>query len=226
MSGNRKAAEEAVYEFLEGVLPGSPNKAIYENFFSKLDDDKFHDWINDLKERKTFIAVVAPEGANVVLEFSRNLQLAKKWGHEFYQRIWMKDPHSGSEYLSNEKYLIMRLPLKRQSQFLIEKISIPEDNFSINNLTGQATGKSKGSTMSNPEIQILNAFGLEYSTIEMIKFRGGDLIGFNAMNNQIYETGKVSIEALDTLGTNVKVINTLSAILTGMHLSNTLAKRN
>ena len=119
----------------------------------------------------------------------------------------------------------MRLPLKRQAQFLIEKIAIPEDNYSVNNLTGQPTGKSKGSTISNPELQILNALQLDKSAIEMIKMRGGDLIAFNAMNNQIYETGTSSIEAIDSLGTSVKAVQSLSTILTAMHLSNTLTKK-
>lgn len=222
MARNRKAAEEAVYEFLEGVLPGSKNSEIYKKFFSNMDDEAFHNWIQDLKERKSFIPVIAPEGDPVKLTFSRNLQLAEKWGHNFYQRVWMTDPHTGIKYLTNNPYLIMLLPLKRQAQFLIEKISIPEDNYSINNLTGQPTGKSKGSTISNPELQILNALKLDNCTIELIKMRGGDLIAFNAMNNQIYETGSASLEAIDALGTNVKVVQTLSTILTAMHLSNTL----
>lgn len=222
MSKNRKAAEAVVYEFLNGVLPNSKNNDIYKKLFEGMDDDDFYKWIQDLKDRKTFIALIAPEGAETVLNFSRNLKLAEKWNHKFYQRIWLIDPHSGIKYLSNNPYLIIRLPLKRQAQFLIDKISIPEDNYSVNNLTGQATGKSKGSTISNPELQILNALKLDSSTIEMIKMRGGDLIAFNAMNNQIYETGSASIEAIDSLGTNVKVVQSLSTILTAMHLSNTL----
>ena len=225
MANNRKAAEAAVYEFLEGVLPNSNNTEIYKSFFSTLDDEGFKNWINDLKERKTFIVIIAPEGAKTVLTFSRNLKLAEKWGHKFYQRIWLTDPHSGAKYLSNNPYIIMRLPLKRQAQFLIEKIAIPEDNYSVNNLTGQPTGKSKGSTISNPELQILNALQLDKSAIEMIKMRGGDLIAFNAMNNQIYETGTSSIEAIDSLGTSVKAVQSLSTILTAMHLSNTLTKK-
>lgn len=225
MANNRKAAEAAVYEFLEGVLPGSKNVEIYKNFFATMDDEAFKNWIEDLKERKTYIVVIAPEGAEPLLTFSRNLKLAEKWGHKFYQRVWMTDPHTGVKYLSNNPYLIMRLPLKRQAQFLIEKIAIPEDNYSINNLTGQPTGKSKGSTISNPELQILNALQLDKSAIEMIKMRGGDLIAFNAMNNQIYETGTASIEAIDALGTNVKAVQSLSTILTAMHLSNTLTVR-
>lgn len=222
---DRKAAEKVVFDFLEGILPGSPNKQIYEEFFASMDDEAFKKYVDDVDAGRSHLVVIAPENAAVLLNFPRNLQYADSIGHSFYKRIWLTDPLSGSKYLSNDEYLVVRLPLKRQAQFLTEKISIPEDNLSINNLTGQATGKSKGSTISNPELQVLNALGLEYSSIEMIKFRGGDLIGFNAMNNQIFEGGQVSLETLDSMGTNVKALTTLSTILTSMHLSNTLLRK-
>ena len=76
MNKNRKAAEAVVYEFLNGVLPNSKNNDIYKKLFEGMDDDDFYKWIQDLKDRKTFIALIAPEGAETVLNFSRNLKLA------------------------------------------------------------------------------------------------------------------------------------------------------
>jgi hypothetical protein len=115
------------------------------------------------------------------------------------------------------------LPLKRQAQFLIKKISIPEDNRSIDTFTGQPTGKSKGSKISWPELQILAALGGFDDTItEFFKMRGGDLQAFNAMNNMIANTGGVSLNAISALGTKVTAVRSLSTLLTSMHLTNTL----
>ena len=193
MSGNRKAAEEELLSCIEQILPGSENSRIYQDILKGMPDNEFDQWIADLESGARRLALIAPELVEPSLSVERNLDLAEKWGHKFYERVWM-DPQNGSpSYLSNEPYLVVDLPLKRQAQFLIKKISIPEDNRSIDTFTGQPTGKSKGSKISWPELQILAALGGFDETIaEFFKFRGGDLQGFNAMNNMIANNGGVS----------------------------------
>jgi len=56
----------------------------------------------------------------------------------------------------------------------------------------------------------------------MLKYRGGDIMGFNAMNDQINRTGGVSLKSIEHLGSTVKSTETLSVLLTSMHLSNSL----
>lgn len=224
MFGNRKAAEKMLLEeVLEGILPGSINTQIYKDIFKVMSDEDFDQWIKDLESGARYLAVVAPEKTGPSLSVERNLDLAEKWGHNFFERIWM-DPQNGSpSYLSNDPYLVVDLPLKRQAQFLIKKISIPEDNRSIDTLTGQPTGKSKGSKISWPELQILAALGGFDNTItEFFKFRGGDLQGFNAMNHMIAQTGGVSLDSVGSLGTKVKSVQSLSTLLTSAHLRNSL----
>jgi hypothetical protein len=224
MFGNRKAAEKVLLEeVIEGILPGSINTQIYRDILKVMTDADFDQWITDLENGTRYLAIIAPELSGPSLSVERNLDLADKWGHKFFERIWM-DPQNGSPaYLSNDEYLVVDLPLKRQAQFLIKKISIPEDNRSIDTLTGQPTGKSKGSKISWPELQILAALGGFDDTIaEFFKFRGGDLQGFNAMNHQIAQTGGVSLNAVGSLGTKVKAVQSLSTLLTSSHLTNTL----
>lgn len=223
MAGNRQAAEMELISCIEAILPGSENTKIYQDILKGMPDDEFDQWITDLESGARQLALIAPEFVEPSLSVERNLDLAEKWGHKFFERIWM-DPQNGSpSYLSNEPYLVVDLPLKRQAQFLIKKISIPEDNRSIDTFTGQPTGKSKGSKISWPELQILAALGGFDETIaEFFKFRGGDLQGFNAMNNMIANTGGVSLNAIGSLGTKVKAVQSLSTLLTSMHLTNTL----
>ena len=64
--------------------------------------------------------------------------------------------------------------------------------------------------------------GLGNRLEELIKLRGGDEVAFNEMNRQILETGEADIESIKALGSKVKSTETLSAILTGMHLRNNL----
>jgi hypothetical protein len=224
MFGNRKAAEDMLLnEVIEGILPGSINTQIYRDILKVMPDDEFDKWIDDLESGARYLAIIAPEKTGPSLSVERNLDLAETWGHKFFERIWM-DPQNGSpSYLSNDEYLLVDLPLKRQAQFLIKKISIPEDNRSIDTLTGQPTGKSKGSKISWPELQILAALGGFDNTItEFFKFRGGDLQGFNAMNHMIAQTGGVSLDSVGDLGTKVKSVQSLSTLLTSAHLRNSL----
>lgn len=223
MAGNRKAAEDEVFNILSSLLPGSQNVKIYSDIFAVMPDDEFEKFIKGLESGERPLAIIAEELGPVTLDVARNLDLADKWGYKFFERIWM-DPQNGSPpYLSNDEYLVVDLPLKRQAQFLIKKISIPEDNRSIDNLTGQPTGKSKGSKISWPELQILASLGEFDSTIEeFIKARGGDLTMFNAMNHMISTTGGVSLKSIASLGGKVKSVQSLSTLLTSMHIANSL----
>lgn len=223
MYGNRQAAEAEIIDVIESILPGSQNTQIYQNIMKVMPDNEFDQWMNDLDSGARYLAIIAPEKGIPALSVKRNLALADKWGHNFFERVWMDPQNGGPSYLSNDPYFICDLPLKRQAQFLIKKISIPEDNRSIDTLTGQPTGKSKGSKISWPELQILAALGGFDETIaEFMKFRGGDLQGFNAMNDMIYRTGGASLAAIGTLGTKVKAVQSLSTLLTSMHLTDTL----
>lgn len=223
MNKNRAAAEAEVYACLEDILPGSENPKIYADIFRVMSDEDFDGWIKKLIAKETYIAIIAPEKSGPQLSVANNLQVAKKWGHEFFERIWMDPKNGAPAFLSNDKYLVVDFPLKRQAQFLVKKISIPEDNRSIDNLTGQPTGKSKGAKISWPEVQIMAALGgFDNTIVEFIKFRGGDLQGFNAMNHSIHTTGGVSLSSIGVLGTRVKSVQSLSTLLTSMHLTNTL----
>lgn len=219
---NRKAAEAIILTYIDKILPGSENVRIYKDLFASMDDKAFDEFIIGIKEKRIRLAIIAPNLAPQKLDHQRNLQIAKELGHNFFERIWMYPKDGSAPYLTPIPYLVVQLPLRRQAQLLVKKISIPQDNRSVDNLSGQPTGASKGSKISYPELQILASQGLDHSIIEMIKFRGGDLQGFNAMNNVISKTGGVSLKAIEALGTRVKSTQTLSTILTAMHYSNTL----
>ena len=219
---NRKKAESVILEYIEKLLPGSPNTQLYKDFFAGLNDKDFEHFMKSIEEGKARLAIIAPNLSQHKLSIENNLKLAKELGHEFFERIWINPGDDRPPYLSPIKYLVVDLVLRRQAQLLVKKISIPEDNKSTDDFTGQPTGKSKGSKISYPETQILAALNLDSNLTELLKFRGGDTKGFNAMNNSISKTGGVSLAAIEKLGTRVKSTETLSTLLTGMHLNNSL----
>ena len=121
--------------------------------------------------------------------------------------------------------MVIDLPLRRQAQLLIKKISIPEDSKTVDDYTGQPTGKSKGSKLSYPEVQVLAALNLDQSLIELMKYRGGDEKGFDAMNRSIARTGGVRMDMIESLGTITKSTETLQTMLTCMHIAANLTTK-
>ena len=221
MLKNRAGAEEFIITYIEKILPGGGNDAIYRNLFSSMSDKEFEDFILSLEQGKERLSITVPNLKSAKLSFERNLQIGDELGHDFFERICIDEGNDIPPYMSNDKYLVVDLPVRRQAQLLEKKISIPEDNKSIDELSGQPTGKSKGSKISYPEVQILAALNLNNSITELMKARGGDLLMFNAMNTSIARTGGVSIKAIDAGNTEVTSNVTLRTLLTSMHLKST-----
>jgi len=229
MAGNRKKAEQELLEGIESILPGSDNVRIYKELFAGMNDKQFEDFMKGLEDGSIIPAIIVPNRVKPDpkvprLSTKRNLALAKKWGHNFFEKIWFNHGDDRPPYLSNETYLIVDLPLRRQAQLLTKKISIPEDNKSVDDFTGQATGKSKGSRLSYPEIQLLAAWGLDNSILELIKMRGGDVGMFNASNAMASRTGTVSQKVVEPFGGTVKSTQMLHTLFTCMHYKSTLLK--
>lgn len=220
--GNRKAATAEIIKWIDKLLPGSPNADLYKERLGKLSDEEFDTYMKHLESGEEVLSLIAPNLDEHKLSIERNLEVAKELGHNFFERVWRYDDKTGTEYLSPITYLIVDLPLRRQQQLLVKKISIPEDNLHVDELTGQPSGPSQGSKLSFPEIQVLYAQGMDRAIEELIKFRGGDIKAFQAMNRQIVDTGGASLDAIKKTPTTVKSTETLSTLLFSMHLQNNL----
>lgn len=221
---NRKAASDFILKYIDKLLPGSQNRARYEALFAGMSDKQFDDFMKQIESGEIQLSIMAPNLDKTRLNLQRNLKISDELGHNFFQKLKLTDPTTGMTYLTPIKYMVVDLPVRRQVQLLQKKVTIPENNKHVDEMSGQSTGSSKGSKISFPELQVLFAQNLDSTITELIKFRGGDTDGFNAMNRAIYETGGVSIDNLSKTGTKVKSVTTLSTLLKAMHLDNTLDK--
>lgn len=222
MAGNRKAAEKLIIDYINLILPDKSNEPLYKTLFSTLNDKEFEQFINDLDTGKQKLCVILPPMSKTKVDVKRNLEIGKKIGVEFFQKVWVPENNGVPKYLTPITYLIMDLPLRKASQILDKKISIPEHNNTVDNLTGQPTGDSKGSRVSYPELQVLSSMGLDKTISEFYKYRGGDVRGYQAMTMSIYRTGAVSLQEMAKYQSGVESTKTLKTYLTGMHLENTL----
>lgn len=219
----RKQITEFIVNSIDKILPDGNNKKRTQKFLDSMTNEEFVNYVRKLGNEEARLTLIAPNGAKVKLSTERNIQVAKELGIELYQRIWFSTPDGRGKYLSPHKYMILMLPVRRQCQILTKKISIPQDNKSMDTLTGQPAGKSKGSKISFPELQTLSAQNLIMSLQEMLHYRGGDNRGKQIMDTRIHDTGDVSIKAIENYRGDVESTMTLSAYLTAMHLRNNLA---
>jgi len=221
MAGNRKAFEAQVLADCEAVDPGGNTARYYREAFARMSDDDIDAFVKRLAAGTEVLCVFRENGKAPTITRDEKIDLAKEWGVALFERLWVDDGKN-PPYLSRHKYLILHLPVRRQAQILDEKISLPKHANTIDELTGQPTGDSKGSSLSNPEAQVLMGFNLDNCIIEFMKLRGGDVTAFRAMNRSIDQTGGASIEALMKLGSEVESTATLRSYLLGMHLNTTL----
>lgn len=220
--GNRAAAEAVVLKWVEEILPGGGNAKLYKDLFSGMSDEQFDAWIQQLESGEAHVRIFVPPLRDVAMDTTRNIEVGKRMGVEFYQRLWLTDPVTGDCTLTPKKYMVIHLPLRRQQQLRVKKTSVPDDNLHINQLTGQATGVSKGASFSYPEWQIFYAKGLNYSGLELAKLRGGDLDAYAEMNRQIARTGSANMTEILSMNSRPESTITLNIILKSMMLDNNL----
>lgn len=220
---SRKQTEKEALHFIDMFLPGSPNRQLLADSFKRMDDEEFARWIDNLENGTEYVTLYAPNLADVSLSIERNYGIAEALGFELFQQLKLTDQSTGQVYLTPNKHLIGMLPLRRQVQMLAKKMSIPGSNHVVDERSGQASGDSKGSRLSGPEIQVSLSKGLETSVIELVKFRGGDAEAYNQMNRQILETGEASLNSIMAESSSiVKSNKTLSIYLSTMMLRNNL----
>lgn len=219
---DRKAATAECLKWINELVPGGQAVKDMEAVLNSLTDEEFAQYMLLLDSGEEILSIAVPNLGTDKLELERLLDVGTKLGHEFFEQLWLTDAKTGVTYLTPEKYLVVDLPLRRQQQLLTEKISIPENNRHVDEMTGQVTGDSKGASLSLPELQILRSQGLDRPVLEMIKVRGGDARAFRAINREVIETGSASLDSVLGAGTRVKSTETLSTLLKGMHVKNNL----
>lgn len=222
MGISRQEAEKKIIDFITDICAGDKrNVDIYKDAFSKMNDKQFREYMQGIKDGTKKLTLQAPNFDNSFINME-NLQLvAKKYKFNLYEKLWVTPEDGGPTYLTPPKYLIIKVPVRRQAQLLVKKISIPENNRVVDKLSGQPTGPSKGAKISLPETQILDALNLPNTLLELLKIRGGDEGAFRAYNTSISRTGYASQAELANYATGVDSTATFAAIMTACHYKTT-----
>lgn len=218
MAKNRAKAQAVILDIVNKLDPSGENGKLKEAEFAAMSDEQFHSWMEAIRAGKDTIAMVCPNlKGNRAMSTANNLKVGAEIGIEFFQRVWMVNPVTGEEYLTPKKYLICHPPVRRQIQTRENKMAVPKDNSKIDELTGQVTGDSGKSSISSPEMLVLVSAGLTRVTEEFMKMRGGDETALRYSDQQIINTGGVSLDQVGRLPSKARATTTFSTFLRGMH---------
>jgi len=189
---NREQAELYILKLMSELDSTGFNTNRYTELFKSMNNQKFDEFMQLLKAGKTQLNVQLP---NVVTKITTNdvIALAKKRKVKIFEKIVFHDPHTKRKYVTKYPMLILNLPIRRLSQYLFHKISLPEGDQKVNPVSGQVIPPDKGAAISAIETQVLASKGLETTIVELIRVRSGDLNAYRSFKHQIEESGESKI---------------------------------
>lgn len=222
MNPKRKQVTEHILKHISTMEPSGYNTKRYENMFSKMSDQQFDQFMKDLKDGKIKLSVFAPN-MKIILKIENLLKAADSLKLELFERLRLIDDVTKKKYLTTNKYLVVKLPVRRARQFLMHKLSVPDSDKKLDALTGQVTQDDKASSLSFVEAQLLYARGLDKVLDEFVKVRGGDIHAFSNFKQQLEEGGSARLSAIDP-NTVPRSTVVMSTILKCMLLDNNLVE--
>ena len=216
----KKEIIDKICKICDIIDPSKLNSNRYHKILDHMSPKEFDKWMNYVKDGKWVLHIVAP---NMVVNLKNEnlLKAADAVGIKLFHRIWMTDNNTGRTFLTDNEYLVLPLPIRRQQQFLDEKMSVPEDDKHIDGMTGQVTGDSKATQITNPEINILAFRGLDTVLEEMVNVRGGNMVAYGEFRKQAEETGEIHMSELDP-STRSRTAVIAQVLLNAMHIENNI----
>lgn len=219
---NRAKAQAKILEYVLEIEPTGYNVQQYTKIFANLSDREFDNYMKDLRDGTKTLVLFKPLYQAKGITIENNLKVAEKHGLKIFERLRFSGNPNEPDHMTPIEYMVIDLPWRKQSQTWAKKTSVPDNNKTIDQLTYQPTGASKGSKVSYPELQVMIGMGLDASIKELTQMRGGDRGGFAAYNAMFMRYGNANLKTLDQFTTGVESTKTLKTYLACMHITSTL----
>lgn len=221
MTPKRKQSQDFILDVVRTLEPSGYNTKIYDDKFKAMSDKEFDEWMHILKDDVHAKLTIIVPPLKVVISPENCFKAAKKLGIEILERLRIWDPIGKRYCLTPEKYFVLRLPVRRLKQYLMDGLSVPDSDKRLNPLSDQVVKPDKGSAISFPQAQMIAEKGLTTVLQEFMTIRGGDQQAYSRMKSEIEETGDSDTSVMEgTAG--VKSAATLRAFLNAMMLDTNL----
>ena len=222
-ASSKNAVVTKIVEIMDILDPSGTNTARYKNMFKGFSAAQYKAYIGLLKKGELQIYLDAPNGV-IKLTMPNIFKAAAKLGTKIFERIWLTDAVTGREYLTNEKYAILNVSIRRLQQFIDKKLRIPNSDMKVDAATNQVVAEDNASNISNPEAQVMQAKGLQKTLVELMKVRGGDAASYAEARRQMEGTGELSLETSIVEGSHARSSVMLDSLLRGLNLDSNVAE--
>lgn len=220
VADKRKRIIDKIVKVMNTLDPTQDNGVRYRTMLENMSDQEFSRFMGLIKSKKYQLNIIMP---NMIknIRIPDIFEAARLVNYEFMHHLWLPDPVSGKKFKTNEKYMVLDLPIRRAKQEVDKKRSVPEGDTKIDALTGQVTGGDRACSISTTEIRALQTRGLNKTMVELIRVRGGDVTAYGNFKRQLEESGEARLNDLDpSTRTTSSVI--AGVLLKGMLLDNNL----
>lgn len=217
MTPKRKKVQEYILNHIKKIdqTKTNDNYNRYKELFDKMSDKDFDDYMHRLKngdENIYYINCTMRDNVDV----TTLINYAKEVGVKLFEKVKLWDNVTNTQYLTPNEAMILQLPVRRVSQFIDHKLSVPEGDSKIDLLSGQVVKPDQAASLSQIETQTLYTRGLENTIIELIKYRGGDVVAFGEYKRELEETGQTTV-GRDT-GSVARSAVVMGVYFNGMHI--------
>jgi len=228
---SRQEVTAFIVDAIAGIIPGDTyNAELTKQRLDAMSDTEFDEYLRalakpeseDARATQEILPFYSPNLKDPRITMESLMAVAERIGHPFFEQLWLTDPQTGDTFLTPQKYLVLDMTVRRQAQMLTKKSSIPENARHVDEMSGQVTGKSKGSKISFPELQAQLAQGLEMTLIEETKVRGGDRLAQVEFDRQLIEHGEASLEEVTEGGGVTNSTSTVAILYRGAMIDNNL----
>ena len=221
MKKRRAVIENMIYETVQKMDPSGDNTNRWKKIFGAMNDTQFGEFMEHLRKKECQLNIVMPNMKKTP-KIPDLLEAAKYVGLELSHRLWLPDKtRPGKKFLTNEKYLVLEIPVRRAQQEWDKKLQVPSRDTHIDALTGQVILDDRACHLSMPEIQALSTRRLDKTLAEFIKIRGGDVMAYGDFKRQLEESGEARSESLDPR-TRARAATMSHILLQSMMIDNNL----
>jgi len=207
--------EKEILKTIGDMKADKINIELYTNMFKRMNNKEFDSFMLNLEDN--ILNVIVPVDAKISnISVENNLKLLKRFGRPLTQHLY-RETVDGPTRKTLNKNAIYILPFRRTKQTVDKGVSVAENNKSTDSITGQVSGDSRSSKMSNSELQLLVSMDLSEAAIEMNQLRA-DADTSNLMISGIKKYGTIDTETILKYAKPTRTTNTLKAYFNAMHL--------
>jgi hypothetical protein len=216
----RYSFEKKVIDLMNELDPSRYNEKIYIDYFATLTDDQFKTFVYNLYMKEDFNLFfelgLLDKKNNPSLKKIKNI--AQKRGVELMEYVefpFKRPDHPEDAPISATKIPVIYTVIRPLQQLLDKKNSMSSNIETINSLTGQVTGSSKASTVSNMQTISLITSNQVKPVKEMHGPRSDDMVSKVKMIERIESDGEYDVDDITIYPKDKQALETMRVMLVG-----------